>query len=247
MIYYPNIISKIKNKSQIFTIKKPKFRFNFQNTKKMFQLLALQNIAQIPKESGNAKPRSRSKFTPKEDEQLTFLVESIGVDIDWKAVAKKMPDRTPRQCKERWINYLAPNLDKSPWKEEEDQLLIKKYEELGPRWKLIAQSFPNRTEINVKNRMKKNLRKQIKNQRFAERLAMGLAIAQQNNTYAQYLAQLQAAQNLQKMQQTVKPQIQPQISTVEASKEIFDDYLFNDANHNSDDFLDFDSELPSLF
>ncbi|EAX88873.1 Myb-like DNA-binding domain containing protein [Trichomonas vaginalis G3] len=209
----------------------------------MFQLLTLQNIAQLPKSGGGGKPHPRSKFSRKEDEQLTYLVESIGDDLDWKAIASKMPDRTPRQCKERWTNYLAPNLDKSPWKEEEDQLLIKKYEELGPRWRLIAKSFPNRTEISVKNRMKKNLRKQLKNQRFIERLAQSYALMQQKNmTFIQNNAQIQNSQNqIQNIQKPAEIQYTSPVSDYP-----LDDVFLNDFSQSNDDEILLDPEFSLM-
>jgi hypothetical protein len=38
------------------------------------------------------------------------------------------------------------------WTGDDDQLLLFKVAELGPRWSAIAQLFPGRTDIGVKNR-----------------------------------------------------------------------------------------------
>lgn len=78
------------------------------------------------------------KFTPEEDDQLTEIVERIGTN-DWELVSREMKKRTARQCRERWINYLSPELRNDPWTEEEDKLLDELYAEMGSRWHKIAE------------------------------------------------------------------------------------------------------------
>ncbi|MDR0740922.1 MAG: hypothetical protein LBF34_04410 [Puniceicoccales bacterium] len=63
-----------------------------------------------------------------------------------------MFNRKARQCRERWKNYLAPDLNFSPWTRENDALLREKFNELGPKWAQIARFFPNKTDLNCKNR-----------------------------------------------------------------------------------------------
>ena len=97
------------------------------------------------------RPHPKSKFERYEDEKLKRLVAKFGTE-NWNTIAHKMKDRTVRQCRERWLNYLDPNLNKSEWTDEEDKLLYQKFDELGRRWKVIASFFENRTDISVKNR-----------------------------------------------------------------------------------------------
>jgi hypothetical protein len=95
--------------------------------------------------------RARRRFTTQEGVQLP-VVMSTGLCQDWGDVAKQMPPRTPRQCRELWMNYLNPRLSSTPWTQEEDELLEKKMEELGRRWPVIASSFSNRSRNQIKNR-----------------------------------------------------------------------------------------------
>ena len=95
--------------------------------------------------------RLHSKFTPEEDNRLRALVQEIGMS-NWTAIAEQMPGRNVRQCKERWINYLSPSLNTSPWTPDEDALLIAKQNELGSKWVQIARFFDNRTDAMCKNR-----------------------------------------------------------------------------------------------
>jgi hypothetical protein len=97
------------------------------------------------------KSSSRSKFSIAEDEQLRSLVSEMG-EHNWHSISIRMPGRSTRQCRERWVNYLSPTLNNSNWTSEEDQLLIEKQAELGTKWVEIAKLFPNRTDRMVKNR-----------------------------------------------------------------------------------------------
>lgn len=101
------------------------------------------------------------KFTREEDNVLTQLVEKYGVG-DWDRISKDMKNRTPRQCRERWINYISPELSNEPWSVEEDQLLDELYAEYGSRWHKIAEFFPNRSGNCVRNRYKLRQRRAIK-------------------------------------------------------------------------------------
>lgn len=92
----------------------------------------------------------RQLFTPSEDQRLKELVDKFG-DKEWKYIARCMPGRTTRQCRERYKNYLDPKFKNKPWTQEENQLLIEKYNEIGPKWSQLSQFFDSRSEVNIKN------------------------------------------------------------------------------------------------
>jgi hypothetical protein len=94
---------------------------------------------------------SRRKFTPDEDELLRNLVMQLGTS-DWSAIAHHFPCRTPRQCRDRWKHYVSPEVVVGGWSEADEAILLRKVAEFGPRWSAIAQLFPGRTDIGVKNR-----------------------------------------------------------------------------------------------
>lgn len=105
----------------------------------------------------------KNKFTPAEDALLIEIVERVGSD-DWTEVARHMDGRNPRQCRERWNNYVNPAIAKVPWTIAEERLLEQKYKEFGSKWHLIAGYFPNRSKNNIKNHWvtyQKKTRKQI--------------------------------------------------------------------------------------
>ena len=63
-----------------------------------------------------------------------------------------MYNGTARQCRDRYMNYLAPEYVYSEWTNVEDNLLAEKYLEYGPKWSKIQKFFPNRTANALKNR-----------------------------------------------------------------------------------------------
>lgn len=99
----------------------------------------------------------KSKFTAEEDEKLKMLVLSHGTG-SWAYIARLMGTRNHRQCRERWKNYINPALRNDPWTLEEDQLLVDKYAEFGPRWNRIARCFVNRSDNAIRNRWQLMLR-----------------------------------------------------------------------------------------
>lgn len=92
----------------------------------------------------------RSRFSKEEDEILKRLVNSQS-HPKWSEIARCLNNRTARQCRERYNNYLRPDLINGPWSAEEEKLLIELYERHGPKWSLISQSFNSRSSVNVKN------------------------------------------------------------------------------------------------
>ena len=103
---------------------------------------------------------TKRKFSQLEDKLLTSLVheyeaENKRVDLRdkmWVEISSKIANRNPRQCHDRWTYYLSPDVDKTPWTEEEDNKLIDNVHNIGPRWVKISNVMPGRTDIQIKNR-----------------------------------------------------------------------------------------------
>ena len=114
--------------------------------------------------------RVRNKFTPQEDDTIIRIVNDFGAH-SWRLIAANLPGRTARQIRERYVNYLAPNVCKEPWTEEEDQQLREKVAEHGRKWSQIAKYFENRTDVTIKNRWLKLQRCDRKKNRAKSRKA----------------------------------------------------------------------------
>ena len=65
-----------------------------------------------------------------------------------------------RQCKERWNQFLNPNINKDSWTEEEDDLLIRLHEKYGSKWSLMVSHFKGRPRLQIRNRYNLLMKKQ---------------------------------------------------------------------------------------
>jgi hypothetical protein len=73
--------------------------------------------------------------------------------FNWSAIATQIPGRNGRQCRERWNNSLNPIISKQPWSDDEDAMLLQRYDQFGTRWHVIATYFNGRTKNEVRNRI----------------------------------------------------------------------------------------------
>jgi hypothetical protein len=92
----------------------------------------------------------KSKFTPHEDILLTESVHVHGTS-NWLIVASAVPGRNARQCRERWTNYVNPDLTQMEWTERDNAILMESFERFGPKWHRITTFFPGRAKNNVRN------------------------------------------------------------------------------------------------
>ena len=60
--------------------------------------------------------------------------------------------RNGKQCRERWVNFLNPNIRRDPFTIEEDLIILEKRLNIGNKWSEIIKDMEGRTENNVKNR-----------------------------------------------------------------------------------------------
>ena len=76
----------------------------------------------------------------------------------WKEIAKFLPGRIGKQCRERWINNADPIIKKDKWTREEDLKLMAMHQEYGNKWAHIHQHIPGRTDNDIKNRYNASLK-----------------------------------------------------------------------------------------
>ena len=100
----------------------------------------------------------RKRFTVEEDYKIQNLVKQFGEN--WDEIKKNFgPTREKRQLKERWQNYLNPNISPK-FTEEENFLLYSLFIKIGPKWNDIAKKIGNKSASFCKNRIraiKKNI------------------------------------------------------------------------------------------
>jgi hypothetical protein len=93
----------------------------------------------------------KPKWTAKEDQELTESVKRHGTG-NWSLVALSITGRNGKQCRERWINQISPDLKKDDWTAEEDEILVQGQQTFGNNWAVICQYLAGRSSNNVKNR-----------------------------------------------------------------------------------------------
>ncbi|KAI0724224.1 hypothetical protein C8T65DRAFT_637 [Cerioporus squamosus] len=108
-------------------------------------------------ERGIGKP-----WTTEEDNLLIQAVAIHGENDNWKAVASLVPGRTNKACRKRWLHSLSPNVKKTAWTPEEDQLLLSLYATHGTKWSVIARCIPGRTDDACSKRYREALDPSLK-------------------------------------------------------------------------------------
>lgn len=99
-------------------------------------------------------PKPNKKVRPwkhEEDELLKKAIEEFGTKR-WHLIAERVPNRTRKQCRERYCNHLDPDIVKKPWTAEEDEILKNGRAQYGNKWAVIKCLLPGRTANQIKNR-----------------------------------------------------------------------------------------------
>jgi len=94
--------------------------------------------------------RGIGSWSVEEDARLKALVDQQGTK--WALVARSMPGRVAKQCRERYLNHLDPSLHRGPWSEDEEQQLLRLCEGQQRQWAEICRQLPGRSYNDVKNR-----------------------------------------------------------------------------------------------
>lgn len=93
----------------------------------------------------------RGRWDAEEDARLRELVEKYGTHR-WRVVGVLMATRTNKQCRERWLNALAPSIRTEQWTPQELRRLVEEVAERGRAWASLEKLFPGRTANDIKNK-----------------------------------------------------------------------------------------------
>lgn len=93
--------------------------------------------------------KGKGSWTSEEDQILREKRVLYG--RKWAKIAAHLPGRQGKQCRERFVNHLDPELKKGEWTDDEEAILIAMHEHHGNRWANIAKQLPGRSDNDVKN------------------------------------------------------------------------------------------------
>jgi hypothetical protein len=100
---------------------------------------------------------SKGNWTADEDSKLKDAVQMHG-GKNWGAISAMVPDRTKRQCNDRWKLILDPSIDRSnaskgKWTADEDSKLLDAVQMHGGKsWAAISALVPGRTKRQCNSR-----------------------------------------------------------------------------------------------
>lgn len=102
----------------------------------------------------------KKSWTPEEDQLLLAAVSRLGAN-KWSQIARHIPGRLGKQCRERWYNHLSPAINRAEWTSEEEWLLFLGHTILGSKWAKLTRLLPGRTDNCIKNHWNSSMRKKI--------------------------------------------------------------------------------------
>ncbi|XP_044455769.1 transcription factor MYB88 isoform X4 [Triticum aestivum] len=117
--------------------------------------------------SAAKKDRHIVSWSAQEDDVLRAQIAHHGTD-NWTVIATQFKDKTARQCRRRWYNYLNTECKKGGWSREEDMLLCEAQKLLGNKWTEIAKVVSGRTDNAVKNRFSTLCKRRAKDDELLE-------------------------------------------------------------------------------
>ncbi|CAD8161914.1 unnamed protein product [Paramecium octaurelia] len=120
-------------------------------------------------------PLSQIPWTEQEDQLLFSVHEEFmksGRENKWSQIAKEIFKqsstkvfRQPKQCRERWINRLDPNISNVPWDKQQEIDLLKMILIRGKKWSELSILYGRaRTENTLKNKYNSLIKREIQKQ-----------------------------------------------------------------------------------
>jgi hypothetical protein len=151
----------------------------------------------------------RVVWSKEEDKALISIVSAHGTK-KWKNtyihMIRAIPtfEKTSKQCRERWHNYLNPDILKTRWTEQEIDTLFEGHIKYGTKWSLIGRMLTGRTDNAIKNvyycKMRKLVRRiakfTIDQDSFSSLKEFDRTLYVLNNLKLQYIVPLQKCSSL---------------------------------------------------
>ncbi|CAD8180220.1 unnamed protein product [Paramecium octaurelia] len=155
---HTNASGIIRGKGQLWTQKEINNLISYYkkykgNWKQIIKHLKGRNISQCSqkyRKLQDQEKRTKRKWSPSEDQILREAYKEFG--RQWIKISQKLPGRTSKQVRDRYVNQIDPTITHDEWSAEEDKIILEEYNKGGAKWAIIAKMLRNRSENQVKNR-----------------------------------------------------------------------------------------------
>ncbi|CAD8086213.1 unnamed protein product [Paramecium sonneborni] len=155
---HTNASGIVRGKGQLWTQKEINNLISYYkkykgNWKQIIKHLKGRNISQCSqkyRKLQNQEKRTKRKWSCAEDEILIDAYKEFGKQ--WIKISKKLPGRTSKQVRDRYVNQIDPSITHEEWSTEEDRIILEEYKKGGAKWAVISKMLKNRSENQVKNR-----------------------------------------------------------------------------------------------
>ncbi|PGH15531.1 hypothetical protein AJ79_02313 [Helicocarpus griseus UAMH5409] len=88
--------------------------------------------------------KARRKWTPDEDRVLRDYAEDCTGTIDWTGIARQLPDRSNKDCRNRWMK-INSKWSRGAWTDEENKRLARGIKAHGCRWTAVSEAVRTRS------------------------------------------------------------------------------------------------------
>ncbi|KAI0012725.1 hypothetical protein F4779DRAFT_566626 [Xylariaceae sp. FL0662B] len=119
--------------------------------------------------------KNKRRWTCLEDKILQdgFQAQSAcptgkGQTVNWKEIANRLPGRSNKDCRKRYLYEMAGTLKKGPWSKEEDNLLMNLVEKQGPSWVTISHAMGTRNADQCSKRWHNSLNPELHREPWQE-------------------------------------------------------------------------------
>lgn len=109
----------------------------------------------VPGKAASKEASKSPKFwSEEEDKKLLHAIAVSANPLEWTKIAEQVQQRTAKQCRERYLNHLNPNIRLGDWSPLEDTTIFMLKQSEGKSWRRFTKIpvLEGRSDNSIKNR-----------------------------------------------------------------------------------------------